>query len=74
MPDKILGIIFGKRFGNPVQTKRWMELNRILYTSDAMAAQANEIPTLEVLVEKAKTLFRETYGYEASAGGAAPGR
>jgi hypothetical protein len=35
-----------------------------------MATKANEIPALEVVVEKAKTLFRETYGYEASAGGA----
>ena len=51
-----------------------MKLNRISYISETMAVQANEIPALEVLVEKAKTMFRETYGYEASAGGAAPGR
>ena len=39
-----------------------------------MPAQAEEIPTLESLVEKAKLLFKETFGYEATAGGAAPGR
>eukprot|EP00092_Neocalanus_flemingeri_P021833 GFUD01023685.1.p1 GENE.GFUD01023685.1~~GFUD01023685.1.p1 ORF type:complete len:393 (-),score=155.81 GFUD01023685.1:123-1301(-) len=39
-----------------------------------MAANAEEIPSLETLVEKAKMLFKDTFGHEASAGGAAPGR
>ena len=39
-----------------------------------MAAKAETIPTLEDLITKAKELFSETFGYEATVGGAAPGR
>ena len=43
--------------------------------SDKMpSAQAEDIPSLDSLVEKAKNLFKESFGYEATAGGAAPGR
>jgi len=38
------------------------------------SAQAEDIPSLDSLVEKAKNLFKESFGYEATAGGAAPGR
>ena len=46
------------------------------YISDTikMAAKAEKIPSLQTLVEKAKVLFKETFGHEATAGGAAPGR
>ena len=39
-----------------------------------MTGKAEEIPSLEALVEKAKLLFKESFGHEATAGGAAPGR
>ena len=46
-----------------------------LIIADKMpAAQAEDVPTLDSLVEKAKNLFKETFDYEATAGGAAPGR
>ena len=37
-------------------------------------SQGRGNPSLQTLVEKAKVLFKETFGHEATAGGAAPGR
>jgi len=39
-----------------------------------MSAQVEEVPSLDSLVTKAKTLFKEKFGREATHGGAAPGR
>ena len=39
-----------------------------------MAAQLEEIPSLESLLAAAKDLFRQRFGRDATAGAAAPGR
>ena len=39
-----------------------------------MTGKAEDIPSLEELVEKAKLLLKDAFGHEATAGEAAPGR